>query len=120
MYFLNAAFPMRQGIRCVQIGNVSMKLVLVKIVLTLALGGFIVLLSASSQPALVIKPLSEKKVANLPVGASFGELKTSQSSIKRNLQTERGAWLRSRPAKSGRLLLDHQVIQLRDTQKFAT
>ena len=45
-----------------------MKSLLIKTVLILASGGFIALPTVFAQPALVIKPLSEKKVANLPVG----------------------------------------------------
>ena len=45
-----------------------MKSLLIKTVLILASGDFIALPTVFAQPALVIKPLSEKKVANLPVG----------------------------------------------------
>ena len=52
-------------------GDVFMKSLLIKIVLILASGGFIALPTVFAQPALVIKPLSEKKTANLPVGPLF-------------------------------------------------
>lgn len=48
-----------------------MKSLLIKILLILASGSFIALATVSAQPALVIKPLIEKKVANLPVGSLF-------------------------------------------------
>ena len=48
-----------------------MESLLIKIVLILASGGFIALPTVFAQPALVIKHLSEKKAANLPVGPLF-------------------------------------------------
>ena len=48
-----------------------MKSLLIKTVLILASGGFIALPTVFAQPALVIKPLSDKKAANFPVGPLF-------------------------------------------------
>ena len=67
-----------------------MKSLLIKIVLILASGGFIALPTVFAQPALVIKPLSEKKVANLPSGPLFWRIENFPALDQ--AQSAAGAW----------------------------